>query len=247
MQGILGIPLKTAQYRNIIARLSTLSKYSALVQLHLRPDDTWRHLAIQMENTIERFTRALDEGEGQGDGLISKTGVDELGRVWAVGKRKESTALVYIAPTSSRDPSAAGNSGQQSSVIVGEVQVNALSLSSYFTRQVHREQIVYPLRLTGLLGQFNVFFLVHGGGHSGQAGAAAHSLAKAIVRFFQEKYCVADATEGDSAESQKWKTLSESVREVLLRDGVFKRDPRMVERKKTGLAKARKAYTWVKR
>jgi len=82
---------------------------------------------------------------------------------------------------------------------------------------------VRPLKLAGVLGAFNVFAIVRGGGTTGQAGALAHGIAQGIVAHVPE------------------------VDPILRKAKLMKRDPRMVERKKTGLAKARKRYTWVKR
>jgi len=65
---------------------------------------------------------------------------------------------------------------------------------------------------------------LHGSGRSAQAQAAAHGIARALQNFDPAAY-----------------------RALLKRSGILKRDPRMVERKKPGLAKARKAFTWVKR
>lgn len=250
MQSLVGMPLKTSQYRQVTNGLALLARYHALIELHLRGlGGSYRELAAQVEEKLNRFSRQRYEGEGLGDGMVSRSGVDAEGRIWAVGRRKESTAMVYIAPASNLvQPSPSGSSQADSDSAFGEIQINASSIGTFFTRQAHREQIVHPLRLTGLLGQFNVFALTHGGGLSGQAGATAHGVAKAIVRWFQQKHRdLSTAPEASEEEIQTWKTMSDSVREVLIRDGVFKRDPRQVERKKTGLAKARKAYTWVKR
>lgn len=68
-----------------------------------------------------------------------------------------------------------------------------------------------------------MFIIVRGGGTTGQSGAIAHGIAKGVFAHDPE------------------------TGTVLKRAKLLRRDPRMVERKKTGLAKARKAYTWVKR
>jgi len=82
---------------------------------------------------------------------------------------------------------------------------------------------VRPLKVAGVLGAYNVFALVRGGGMSGQSGAVALGVARALVH------------------------LEEGVEGVLRKAKLLRRDPRMVERKKTGLAKARKRYAWVRR
>jgi len=88
---------------------------------------------------------------------------------------------------------------------------------------IDREKILRPFRLTGLLGAFNVFALVRGGGMTGQSGAIAHAIAKSLAEHVPD------------------------VKIILQRSKLLRRDPRMVERKKPGRAKARKGYTWVKR
>lgn len=248
MGAALGLPLKSAQYRNIITSLSELSRYSPLVEQHLASSSKSAHadLAAQIAEITEEYKRPTNASDLVGLRMRSKTGVDSAGRIWANGKRKESSAMVYIAPVVQSE-------GQKETL--GEVLVNGSSISTYFTRTTHREAVLHPLRLANLLGQFNIFALASGGGHSGQAGAVAHGLAKALVRFFEEKELAARTASSQSGGSQgaagvnlsEWTRLKNSVKELLVKDGVLLRDPRMVERKKTGLAKARKAYTWVKR
>ncbi|SJK97508.1 uncharacterized protein ARMOST_00760 [Armillaria ostoyae] len=103
------------------------------------------------------------------------------------------------------------------------ILVNNLPLSQYFPKVVDRERVVYPLKVAGVLGKFNVFTIARGGGSTGQTGAIAHGIAKGLLAHDQE------------------------LLTVLRKANLIKRDPRVVERKKTGLAKARKRYTWVKR
>jgi small subunit ribosomal protein S9 len=80
-----------------------------------------------------------------------------------------------------------------------------------------------PFLLTGKVGQFDVAARVEGGGISGQAQAVAHAIGRALKAF------------------------EPGMRTELRRLGLLRRDPRMVERKKPGRAKARKSFTWVKR
>ncbi|KAK0504765.1 ribosomal protein S9/S16-domain-containing protein [Armillaria luteobubalina] len=103
------------------------------------------------------------------------------------------------------------------------ILVNNLPLSQYFPKTVDRERVVYPLKVAGVLGKFNIFTIARGGGSTGQTGAIAHGIAKGLLAHDQE------------------------LLTILRKANLIKRDPRMVERKKTGLAKARKRYTWVKR
>ncbi|KAF6266150.1 ribosomal protein S9/S16-domain-containing protein [Scenedesmus sp. NREL 46B-D3] len=105
----------------------------------------------------------------------------------------------------------------------GRVLVNRKPLDAYFPDLLMRSAALRPLAVTGLMGQVDVLVQVDGGGVSGQAQAAAHGIAKALRR------------------------LDPSLKAALRAAGLLKRDPRMVERKKPGKAKARKSFAWVKR
>jgi small subunit ribosomal protein S9 len=105
----------------------------------------------------------------------------------------------------------------------GTTWFNGRTIEEYFPRLAHRIQMLAPLRLTGLEGTFDVRVRVHGGGPSGQAGAVRHGIARALVEADPE------------------------LRTVLKREGFLARDARIVERKKAGLHKARKAPQFSKR
>ena len=80
-----------------------------------------------------------------------------------------------------------------------------------------------PLRTTNLLHKFNVVAKVEGGGLSGQAGALSHGIARALLE------------------------ADENLRPLLRKGGFLTRDPRVKERKKPGLRRARKAKQYTKR
>ncbi|MBA2614494.1 MAG: 30S ribosomal protein S9 [Actinobacteria bacterium] len=101
--------------------------------------------------------------------------------------------------------------------------INGRTLEEYFPRATQRTVASAPLRITEVEGRFDVRARLHGGGVSGQAGALRHGLARALV----------DA--------------DPSLRAVLKREGFLTRDARIVERKKAGLRKARKAPQYSKR
>ena len=101
--------------------------------------------------------------------------------------------------------------------------VNGRTLEEYFPRPSQRTVATAPLRTAGLEGRFDVRARLHGGGLSGQAGALRHGLARALV-------------EADP-----------NLRTALKREGFLSRDARIVERKKAGLHKARKAPQYSKR
>jgi small subunit ribosomal protein S9 len=105
----------------------------------------------------------------------------------------------------------------------GSWWINGRSLEEYFPRLLHRAQVLAPLRVAGLEGRYDVRVRVEGGGPSGQAGAIRHGIARALVEAHPD------------------------LRVTLKREGFLARDARIVERKKAGLKKARKAPQWAKR
>lgn len=105
----------------------------------------------------------------------------------------------------------------------GKIDVNGKSLLDYFRRETLKMDIEQPLEITEMLGKFDFSISVVGGGLSGQAGAVRLGIARALI------------------------TYSEDFRSVLRRAGFVTRDPREKERRKYGLAKARKRYQFSKR
>ncbi len=105
----------------------------------------------------------------------------------------------------------------------GATWINGKPIQEYFPRLTHRVALLAPLKLTELEGQYDLRVRVHGGGPSGQAGAMRHGIARALVEVNPE------------------------LRAPLKRAGFLTRDARVVERKKAGLHKARKAPQFSKR
>lgn len=105
----------------------------------------------------------------------------------------------------------------------GAIRVNGRSFEDYFPRPSSRLVIMQPLELTQTVGRFDIMINVMGGGLSGQAGAVKHGIARALLNV--------DAT----------------YRAVLKKAGHLTRDSREVERKKYGLAGARRRYQYSKR
>jgi small subunit ribosomal protein S9 len=106
----------------------------------------------------------------------------------------------------------------------GEVVVNGRSLEEHFGNAVDLNDILMPFRVTGTEGRFNAMIKVQGGGHHGQAGAIRHGIARALLQ-----------------------SDPEGARLPLRQAGLLSRDPRMKERKKYGLKRARKAPQFTKR
>jgi small subunit ribosomal protein S9 len=105
----------------------------------------------------------------------------------------------------------------------GKVTVNTRTIEVFFARPVLRMIIQQPLVATNRAGQYDVTCTVSGGGLSGQAGAVRHGLSKALMNFEPD------------------------LRGALKRGGFLTRDPRVVERKKYGKAKARRSFQFSKR
>jgi len=106
----------------------------------------------------------------------------------------------------------------------GDFVVNGKSLAEYFgQRELFAKELARPLELTGNVTSFNVLAKVRGGGMSGQVSAVRHGIARALLDANAE------------------------LRPVLKKAGLLTRDPRMKERKKPGLKRARKAPQYTKR
>ncbi|MBA1336370.1 MAG: SSU ribosomal protein S9p (S16e) [Firmicutes bacterium] len=105
----------------------------------------------------------------------------------------------------------------------GSININGRDIEEYFGLETLKVLVKQPLELTGTMGKFDVAAIVHGGGFTGQAGALRHGIARALL-------------EADP-----------DYRIALKKAGFLTRDPRMKERKKYGLKKARRAPQFSKR
>ena len=105
----------------------------------------------------------------------------------------------------------------------GQTWINGRTIEDYFPRPTHRQTAMSPIVLAGVEGRYDLRVRVRGGGTSGQAGALRHGIARALIEADPE------------------------LRIPLKRAGYLTRDARIVERKKAGLHKARKAPQFSKR
>ena len=105
----------------------------------------------------------------------------------------------------------------------GNITINKRSIDEYFGREVLRTIVRQPLVLTDTDGKYDILVNVHGGGTTGQAGAIRHGISRALI------------------------TVDHDLRGPLKKAGYLTRDPRMKERKKYGLKKARRAPQFSKR
>ena len=105
----------------------------------------------------------------------------------------------------------------------GKIVINKRNIENYFGLETLMLIVNQPLVLTGTKDKFDVLVNVHGGGYTGQAGAIRHGISRALLK------------------------ADETLRPELKKAGFLTRDPRMKERKKYGLKKARKASQFSKR
>lgn len=105
----------------------------------------------------------------------------------------------------------------------GSVLINGRDIDDYFGLETLKLIVRQPFGVTGTEGRFDVVCTVSGGGVSGQAGAIRHGIARAMLQ------------------------AGEEYKPLLKKAGLLTRDPRMKERKKYGLKKARKAPQFSKR
>ena len=105
----------------------------------------------------------------------------------------------------------------------GTITINRRAFDNYFPTEALRVQVQVPLVLTEVTGQFDVLATVSGGGVAGQAGALRLGIARALCAFNAE------------------------LRPRLKKDGLLTRDARAKERKKYGMAGARKRFQFSKR
>ena len=124
---------------------------------------------------------------------------------YATGRRKESTARVFLRPGT------------------GTITVNQREFGNYFPSEALRMQVTQPLTITENAGKFDVLCTVIGGGITGQAGAIRLGIARALVDLDGEN------------------------RPRLKKEGLLTRDARAKERKKYGMAGARKRFQFSKR
>ena len=125
--------------------------------------------------------------------------------IYATGKRKSSIARVNIIPGT------------------GKITTNKKDMNEVYNLETLKAIIMKPFKVANMMEKYDVVATVKGGGFSGQAGAIAHGIAKALS------------------------TTDPDVRTILKRNGLLTRDSRVKERRKYGLKKARKAPQFSKR
>ncbi|KAJ7446262.1 SSU ribosomal protein S9P [Mycena galericulata] len=234
----LNIAMTSSRYRAMTRLLGQMNEYLSIADAAGCDDLASR--ARHLLNLFESSTKQANLTRGRRKTLY----VDHLGRSYTFGKRKTSTARVWMVPVASPrqdldiidlekveslDEAAALLTSQPDRfhepqlIPKSAILINNIPIGEYFPIPADRERAVRPLKVAGLFAAYNIFSLVRGGGTTGQSGSLAHGIAKGLL------------------------VHNPDLATLLRRTKLLRRDPRMVERKKTGRPKARKGYTWVKR
>ena len=176
---ILGEVVRVGQHVRLVELLNELHRTTYLAQLGGKPN---------LANRLAEFMQKFSAKEIVLEQKVKKVKtVDSLGRAQGAGKRKSASAQVWIVPTQSalsvldEKAGTALPNTDGSGLPTAEIIVNHLPLPKYFGRIQDREALLRPLRLTGLMGAYNIFALVQGGGPTGQSQAIALALANALV------------------------------------------------------------------
>lgn len=152
--------------------------------------------------------------------------LDDQGRAYATGKRKDAIARVWIRPGTGKiivEGQAKKRDVVKKAIKEGAKRPKSRDFSEYFARPVLQMVIRQPLIAAERETQYDIVVTCTGGGLSGQAGAVRHGIAKALTNY------------------------EPALRGVLKKGGFLTRDSRVVERKKYGRAKARRSFQFSKR
>ena len=115
-----------------------------------------------MEGAAEGVTEAVNEAP------VYVQKLDDQGRAYATGKRKDAIARVWVKPGS------------------GKITINKKDYNAYFARPVLQMVLQQPIVAAGRDGQYDIVATVTGGGLSGQAGAVRHGISKALTNYEPE-------------------------------------------------------------
>ena len=124
---------------------------------------------INNENELNESNEASDKDVVN---AVVEPKVDSLGRSYATGRRKDSTARVWVKRGS------------------GVMKVNGKEMPIYFDRPVLQMQLNHVFEIANRVKEFDVMATVKGGGLSGQAGAVKHGISKALSLFEPELNCL---------------------------------------------------------
>lgn len=175
--------LSTPRYRKVVKILNQLNDFQRIAQTGGCP---------QLEDRLRGILSMYESSKKEA--LLSRgkrkpVVLDEYGRSYTLGKRKTSSARVWMIPVQQPEASQLetpealllGAEKQKLPVTTTTILVNNMPLNQFFPLPADRERITRPLKVAGALGKYNVFALVRGGGTTGQSGALLQGIAKGIV------------------------------------------------------------------
>ena len=142
-----GEPVLVTKYAQMVNILRRLNRIHPSMMPH------------EVESAIQRFSRVIDPSANRPKPIL----IDEAGRARATGRRKSSSALVWLVEGD------------------GQVLVNGKTLPEAFSRHHDRESTIWALKTTDRLDKYNVWALATGGGTTGQAEAITMGVGRALV------------------------------------------------------------------
>lgn len=219
------------QYRALIGEPVPATRYHRVMAILKRLN---RILPAMVPPELEEAMQLYKRDYASWDVNRKPKAVDAFGRAYGIGRRKSSTAKVFLVQ------------GE------GEVLVNGKSINSAFGRIHDRESALWALKATGRMDKYNVWALASGGGTTGQAEAITLGAARALLVHEPDLKPALRRGKWDEADSDLssiWLQLHfvPNLRaDILGLAGCVTRNPKRVERKKTGRVKARKMPAWVK-
>lgn len=197
----LNVTLSAGMYRQLVLLLKELELYHRIAKTAgiTELEEYLSELISSFESTKQveaRERRILKQA------MVGKRAtLDAYGRSYTVGRRKTSTARVWMIKVQDKvqEPNVVEDESATTSVSTllspsvkvpspstTSVLINSASISDYFPLPADREAVLRPLKLAGLLGAYNVFALIRGGGTSGQSGALALAISRACVAHAPE-------------------------------------------------------------
>jgi small subunit ribosomal protein S9 len=203
MGGAFAGKLSMTRYRRALAALTTLDEYRNLAATAHVPE-----LADSIAGVLAMFEKE-NKAAVLARGKRKPVAFDQFGRTYTVGRRKTSSARVWMIPVKAPTPTAlaepvpepeappaeqgilgmgredqpatAAPTAPKVEVNPSTILINNVPLAQYFPISADRERVVRPLKVAGLLGAYNIFALVRGGGTSGQSGAVTQGVAKGLA------------------------------------------------------------------
>lgn len=148
---------------------------------------------------------------------------EQLEQFYGTGRRKSAVARVFLRKGT------------------GKININGRSLESYFPIETLRVEVLRPFKLVDMENRFDAYITVKGSGTTGQAGAIRLGVTRALMQYDEGDSKVSEGDTGGSGSGAL------GFRKILRQAGLVTRDARIVERKKVGLHKARRATQFSKR